>query len=195
MTVYLNHQLSKTLQFKIKTVRYSILVSLCMLLAIMTNSYAAKSSRNAAHAPHQSSLFPRGCEASGFEFIDNYLILNRTGDQAFFLIQNKSHYSIEMQRVETRNVFMSPPLVAKLNPENWAAFASDVQDFHFRCYTTNTNENGEPLPIDCKIILDVCQYPRVRFALSNMGNYWVSTNKPQQQVINDAVAKGIYLKW
>ncbi|HAT8961810.1 TPA: enhanced entry protein EnhB, partial [Legionella pneumophila subsp. pneumophila] len=29
----------------------------------------------------------------------------------------------------------------------------------------------------------------------NMGNYWISTNKSQNEVIQESVAKGIYLKW
>lgn len=143
-------------------------------------------------AHSQQPLFPRGCEAKGFAFQDNYLIMNESGRQSFFLIQNKSEDTIEMQRIETRQVFISPPLVVKIEPANWAAFASDVPNFHFRCYLKKEDNLSQT---DCKQVLDICEYPRVRFALSNMGNYWVSSNKSQEQVINEAVAKGIYLKW
>src|SRR3990167_9494479 len=137
--------------------------------------------------------FPRGCEVTGFGYNDGHLIINETGKQSFFLIRNHSALPIKMQRVETRNVFMSPPLTAQLEPSNWAAFASDVRNFHFECLTT---ENETITTIDCRDVLEICEYPRVKFALSNMGNYWVSVNKPeQQQVIKDAVGKGIYLKW
>lgn len=139
-----------------------------------------------------AEAFPRGCEVTGFGYSQNHLIVNDNGEQAFFLVQNRSDRNIELQRIEMREVFMSPPLTAKLLPGNWAAFASDIQNLHFQCFQVEGNNTAK---IDCRDVLDVCQYPRVKFALSNMGNYWVSTNKSQRQVINDATAKGIYLRW
>lgn len=136
--------------------------------------------------------FPHGCEVTGFGFDQNYLIVNNNGAQSFYLIQNRGTTQVELQRYETRDIFMSPPLTTKLDPSSWAAFASDVEDLHFQCFV---NENNGSLKIDCRDVLEVCQYPRVKFALSNMGNYWVSTNKTQTQVINEAAAKGILLRW
>lgn len=143
----------------------------------------------AVSAPNQ---FPHGCEVRGFGFNDTQLILNETGEQSFYLIQNRSNKPIELQRIETREVFMSPSLNAKLDPLNWAAFASDVENLHFQCFI---KEEETIRTLDCRDVLDVCQYPRVKFALSNMGNYWVSTNKSQNEVITDATKKGIYLRW
>ena len=139
-----------------------------------------------------STPFPRGCEVKGFGYSENYLILNDHGNQAFYLIQNRSAQSVDLELYETKEVFMSPKLHSKLEPSNWSAFASDVENQHFKCYT----QDGEnTVMINCSEVLDVCEYPRVKFALSNMGNYWVSTNKEQGQVIRDAVAKGILLRW
>ena len=140
-----------------------------------------------------ASGFPRGCEASGFNFSDNYLILNQAGRQTFFLMQNRSNQSIQLERHETHDVFMSPEMEANLAPGSWAAFASDEQNLHFQCSIKKDESKTDR--VDCSAVLDICQYPRARFALSNMGNYWVSTNRPQNLVIKEAVAKGIYLKW
>ena len=139
-----------------------------------------------------SSTFPRGCEITGFSYSDNYLILNERGEQAFFLVQNRSDKLIELEHYETKDVFMSPKLHSKLEASHWSAFASDVEGLHFKCLT---QEGDNTAMINCGDVLEVCQYPRVKFALSNMGNYWVSTNKDQGQVIKDAVAKGILLRW
>jgi hypothetical protein len=87
---------------------------------------------------------------------------------------------------------MSPPLQATLEQKNWAAFASDVKNLNFKCYQHDAENTS---PVNCSDVLEVCRYPRVRFALSNMGNYWISSNKTQSAVIQDSVAKGIYLKW
>ena len=139
-----------------------------------------------------SSSFPRGCEVSGFAYDQNFLVLNERGDQSYYLIQNRSDTKIELERHDTDDAFMSPPLQASLDPMNWGAFASDVKNVNFKCYT-HAGENTAQ--VDCRDVLEVCQYPRVRFALSNMGNYWISVNKAQNGVIQDSVAKGIYLKW
>ncbi|KGP63862.1 enhanced entry protein EnhB [Legionella norrlandica] len=139
-----------------------------------------------------ASIFPRGCEVTGFGYSENYLILNETGNQAYYLIQNRSDSKIELERFDNADAFMSPPLQATLDPLSWAAFASDVKNLNFKCYK-HMDDNTSL--VDCREVLEVCQYPRVKFALSNMGNYWISTNKSQSAVIQESVAKGIYLKW
>jgi hypothetical protein len=144
------------------------------------------------HSLYAESTFPRGCKVTGFSYNPPYLILNETGNQAYYLIQNRSNVSIELERHETTEAFMSPPLHVTIDPMNWAAFASDVQDINFRCYH---HVNEEIAMIDCRDVLDVCQYPNVKFAQSNLGNYWISWNKSQEDIIHDSVAKGIYLKW
>ena len=144
------------------------------------------------NAVNAASSFPRGCEVSGFGYSQNYLILNESGEQSYYLIQNRSDAKVELERHETGDAFMSPPLLATLSPMNWGAFASDVKNLNFKCYK-HVEENTAI--VDCRDVLDVCQYPRVKFALSNMGNYWISSDKSQSEVIQDSVAKGIYLKW
>jgi hypothetical protein len=139
-----------------------------------------------------ASSFPRGCEVSGFGYEQNFLILNETGNQSYYLMQNRSDAKIELERHDTADAFMSPPLQATIEAGNWAAFASDVKNVNFKCYK-HIDENTSI--VNCSEVLEVCQYPRVRFALSNMGNYWISTNKTQSGVIQESVAKGIYLKW
>lgn len=139
-----------------------------------------------------ANSFPHGCELSGFGFSENHLILNDNGAQTFYLIQNRGTQTIELQRHETREVFMSPPLSAKIDASNWSAFASDVENLNFQCFIT-TDDIAKK--VSCRDVLEVCQYPRVKFALSNMGNYWVSVNKTQTEVINEAVNKGILLRW
>lgn len=138
------------------------------------------------------SAFPRGCEVTGFGYNGTNLVLNENGNQSYYLIQNRDTRNIEMQRVEERDAFMTPPLTARFDPSNWSAFASDISNLHFQCFISE--ETGR-VKVDCRDVLEVCQYPRVKFALSNMGNYWVSVNKDQRQVINESTAKGIYLRW
>ncbi len=160
------------------TYKWAIALPLCLSLANVATG---------------ADSFPRGCEVSGYGFSKNYLILNERGEQSFFLIQNRSNKQIELEHYETNpDIFMSPKLESKLSPMRWAAFASDVKGVYFKC---SVQEGDQKIMVDCREALDVCQYPRVKFALSNMGTYWVSTDKEQPQVIKDATAKGIYLRW
>lgn len=151
-----------------------------LLCGVFTTSYA-------------ENPFPRGCEASGFGFQQQFITFNDTGNQMYFLVENRSSYNIELERISTTPVFMTPKLQTKIAAGEWAALASDTDNTHFRCGIRNEENNLEE--INCSAVLAICQYPRVRFALSNMGTYWVSTNKPQAQVIKDSTNKGIYLKW
>lgn len=139
-----------------------------------------------------ATTFPRGCEVSGFGYAGRYLVLNSEGSQTIFFMQNRTNQTIQLERHETRDVFMSPKLEVNLASNHWAAFASDEPGMNFQC-STKYGETSSA--INCSDVLEICRYPRVRFALSNMGNYWVSTNKTLDSVVREAVAKGIYLKW
>lgn len=144
-----------------------------------------------AHA--KSSFFPRGCEVKGFGYSEDFLIFNETGEQTFYLVQNRSKKTIELEHHELEpEVFMSPKLESKIAPNRWSAFASDVKNMYFSCFFI---EKGERVTTKCSEVLEICQYPRVKFALSNSGNYWVSTNKSQNQVVRDSIKKGIFLRW
>ena len=136
--------------------------------------------------------YPRGCEATGFSYSQNFLTLNATGEQTFYLIQNKSQKSLEVERYETREVFMSPKMKSTIAAGRWSAFACDVENLHLKCLS---KEGDSTTPVNCEDVIDICQYPRVKFALSNMGNYWVSQNKTQKGAIKEAIKKGILLRW
>lgn len=163
-------------------------------LKLATVVFGTLFSNLALSAPSPTTnIFPRGCEVSGFGFSKNFLVLNEHGDQMFYLLQNHSNKTIELVHYETEtDVFMSPKLESQLSPTHWSAFASDISNLYFQCFVKNGEERQA---VNCSEVLDVCQYPRVKFALSNMGNYWVATDKPLTQVIKDSTAKGIFLHW
>jgi hypothetical protein len=136
--------------------------------------------------------FPRGCEEIGFGFQSPVITFNDSGSQTFFLVHNNSPELVALERLNTEESFMTPKLQAQIDANQWAALASDISNMHFKCLRHTAD--GDVL-IQCKSVLSVCQYPRVKFALSNRGSYWVSTNKSLQQVVHEATQKGIYLKW
>jgi hypothetical protein len=138
--------------------------------------------------------FPRGCEVSGFGFQQGHLILNDSNKQTLFLLQNIGQNQVQLEHVETRtDVFMSPKLESKININQWSAFSSDISNFYFKCTIVDTDNSTKQ--VKCEDYISICQYPRAQFPLSNKGNYWISTNKEISVVIQEAVKKGIYLKW
>ncbi|NBX84042.1 MAG: enhanced entry protein EnhB [Gammaproteobacteria bacterium] len=138
--------------------------------------------------------FPKGCEVTGFSFSNGQLIVNDSGKQTYFLVQNTASDAIEFSHNETNpDIFMSPKLESKIAANQWSAFASDIQNFNFSCQKTDMQ--GNKTTINCADVLQLCQYPRAQFPLSNKGNYWISTNKEISLVIKESVSKGIYLKW
>ena len=114
-----------------------------------------------------AAIFPHGCELKGFGYQENNLILNERPEQSFYLLQNRSTHSIELEHHDIKNTFMSPKLHAKLDPLQWAAFASDIEDLQFKC---SMNDADQIINLNCSEVLEVCQYPRAKFALSNKGN-------------------------
>lgn len=146
--------------------------------------------------PTLTFAFPQGCELSGFGFDDPYVIFNDSGNQTYFLIQNSATQPIELQRVETEDAFMSPKLKVRMASNNWSAFASDMSNVNFQCFLLDAiDTENKPKRVNCREVLTLCQYPRAKFALSNRGSYWVSTNKSQQHVIRESIKKGILLRW
>ena len=136
--------------------------------------------------------FPRGCEPKEYQLYQNMLILNPSGQQRLFVVHNNTTESIEIQRQTSPQDFMSPSMQVNLGPNSWSAIASDMSNLAFECHL---NANDHTQKVNCGDYLSICVYPRAKFALSNMGNYWVSANKPQRDIINDVAAKGIYLHW
>lgn len=139
------------------------------------------------------TLFPRGCQPIDFKFSAQEVVLNETGEQRIFLLYNHSPVSVELRRYPESSSFMSPSLSATLAPGMWGAFASDIAGLSFSCHVVQEGKAGEI--VSCASALDICEYPRAKFALSNMGNYWVSANKSQHDIITDVANKGIYLRW
>ena len=139
-----------------------------------------------------SEGFPKGCEPRDYQFSHQHLILNETGQQRLFVIYNHTSFPVRIQRYQTQSFFMGPSLSVNLGAGEWSAFATDLRQMQLEC---RMPKGEQTYRVDCGQYLAVCEYPRAKFPVSNMGNYWVAANKPQREVINEAAAKGIYLHW
>jgi hypothetical protein len=144
------------------------------LFIILSSAYAKK--------------FPRGCEEVGFHFENQEIILNENNQQNIYFIENNTKKTMHLKYDEKKNVFMSVGWEAELNPKKWVVFASDQQAQHFQCFTKKQQ-------VMCHQSLRVCSYPRVKFATSNQGSYWIAKNVSLYQGKRQAIRKGILLRW
>lgn len=140
------------------------------------------------------SKFPRGCQPVGHEFKDGNLVLDQDeSKQTLYFIHNNSNRKLHLQNMKDPGAFMTPNWETHVNHNRWVAFATDHKRIIFRCKTLSSRLGDEYT--DCENILQVCQYPKAKFALSNLGNYWVSTNKSLNSTVRASIRKGILLRW
>ena len=136
------------------------------------------------------SQFPLGCKISGFGFKDGKLVLKQETAQAtqtVYFIHNMAEHAVHLHYIKDPHAFMSPSWSTDISGDNWSAFAPDKDGVTFRCKSNDSK-------IDCQEKLEVCQFAKAKFALSNKGDYWVASNKTQDAVVHAAVQKGILLR-
>ncbi len=120
------------------------------------------------YCAHAALGLPRGCETIGYEFRDGALVLNQLGEQTIYFIQNIRQSNIHLKHGKSNNEFMKLGWQAQLSHQRWAAIAVSEKDMDFKCEILN---KGQANPINCQTAIRICQYPRVKFALSNQGTY------------------------
>ena len=87
---------------------------------------------------------------------------------------------------------MSLAWQARLNKNMWATIAISEENMNFNC---NHISKGQIKLINCANAIRICQYPRVKFTLSNLGTYWIAKNKTLRNSMSKAIKKGILLSW
>jgi hypothetical protein len=141
--------------------------------------------------------YPKGCVPVDYTYSVDDVVLNESGVQRVYFFNNHGHQPVELVRHEDSDAEMNPSLNAKLDPGGWSAFASNIAYLYFSCYVPKSAEDGNisRFKVRCQDVIDICAYPRAKFAVSNEGNYWITSNKPQMDILKEVAAKGIYLHW
>lgn len=161
-----------------------VLLSVVLSLAFLANS--AMAARD----------FPRGCEAIGYEFQDGQLVLQpkpEEGQQALYMIHNISNDNIVIANEPPEDAIVAAVWETDVKRYRWASFAMNKSDVRFNCNVVKYRDDKQK--VNCADVVKVCTYPRAKFALGNMGTYWVTTNKSQSDAVRKAIQKGILLRW
>jgi len=171
------------MQYVIKTIIWLVIASLTIFSHI---GYS------------RSNDFPRGCEPKGFEFIGENVKLHHTAQedapqQTLYLLHNTSSKRLKIQNKVDKQAIVAPVWNVELNRYRWAAFATNKKEVIFRC--KNLYRRANESSTSCQEVIEICQYPRAKFSISNYGTYWVTSNKSLNQTIRKAIKKGILLRW
>lgn len=148
---------------------------------------------------YANTKFPRGCEAVGYEFKDMNAVLQpkqQEGEdslQTLYMLRNASRNTLIVRNHVNKEAIVAPVWEATIYHNRWAAFATNKPLTKFQCQTQSRAQ--QKTIIDCKDVIEICQYPRAKFSISNFGTYWVTSNQSQSGAIRQAVQKGILLRW
>lgn len=161
----------------------SLLIIGSLLLATMDSNGAKKAKK----------FFP-GCHQLGYTYDRGHLVLEPVQvedyDQTLYFIHNNSSSQIKIQYYKSQATLHYPLWETSVRSDRWAAFATDKVGLQFQCLSGYGNQ-----VIDCSSVLQVCQFPRAKFAEHNRGNYWITSNRSKYSSRNAAIRKGILLRW
>jgi len=143
-------------------------------------------------SPISYAKFPRGCESVGYEYLGDHVKLqpvqqDESSLQTLFLFRNNSRQTINIQNKVDKEMVVAPVWNVRLNPNNWAAFATSKSFITFNCQ--KLRRKGQKTPLKCQDVLEICQYPRAKFSISTYGTYWITSNKTLHQTVRKTIKK------
>jgi len=163
---------------------YSMLSSILLSL-VLTPIYAKQPRR-----------FPHGCRALGSKFHHDLLVLENAAEehpQTLYLVHNLSSGPITLKRKRLDSRDLAPIYKNTIKYDQWGAFATDKPMMYFACFSGDAKEYS--YQINCRDVLEICQYTRAKFGEGNMGNYWSVKSNGQRAAMRDAIKQGILLRW
>lgn len=136
--------------------------------------------------------FPHGCRQLGYDFQDPLLIIKsnaQSQNQTLFLVHNTAEHDI---RLKDDNAPRFAPNYEKVIPANqWAAFSFDTDLVQFSCDRPNETDSK----LNCQSVIELCQYNNAKFPEQNFGTYWLEKTGSRDATMEDAIQKGILLRW
>lgn len=167
-------------------------------LIIFSIFFAISAESRTHHHDQQTKpkRFPLGCENVGFSYKDKNVLLKpilTNQQQTIYFIHNLSPNTLHFESLKPADDLYALTYQTDIDPQRWAAFAFDFPQILFTCSIRQAG--GEMKQLDCSTLLDICEYPCVKFPDHGEGDYWASENSSLSETIYNANrGMGILLK-
>lgn len=155
-----------------------------------TNNNSPTANSGIVENPLQASLkeaqkFPEGCSNEGFTYEDKTIRFNSDNSptQRVYLISNQSARAIHLNHIKS-DMGASAGWLSRIDKQQWSALAVNQPNFSLTCINYTPPNFGA---ISCQSIVSVCSYP----ATGNAGTYWVTENKPLDELLKTMQQRGI----
>ena len=140
--------------------------------------------------------FPNGCKPVGFEYQDGMLVLMPVSEtdqiQTVYLIHNMSHDTVNFISKKMPNQVFAPKYKHSIRPASWSSFSTNEHKIQFICKQGGYSYGQQ---INCADVLEICQYPRAKFAPHNGGTYWIKKSESRRQAVRSVIRNGVLLRW
>ena len=136
--------------------------------------------------------FPKGCESIGYEFNNKEVNFLTYQEQALYFIYNPGQKIIKLSSGKSESNIIDLGWCINLKPKRWAAIAINSEDLKMHCELESISTSQLQR---CSNAIEICQYPRAKFTLSNQGTYWIAKNDHLKKAMSKAIKRGILLSW
>ena len=144
----------------------------------------------------QERRFPHGCRDVGSSFKGNLLILEPESEetpQTLFLVHNISGSPVMLKRKRVDSKDFGPNYKNVIRYNQWGIFVTDKPMLYFSCHSKP--HDGYSYQLDCRDVVELCQFTRAKFGDGNNGNYWAVKSNGRRAGMRDAIRQGILLRW
>ena len=162
-------------------------VLFCSAMESQSSTKESTKSQQAEKKVKKPKRFPLGCSNVGFYFKTPNVLLKpilTEQQQTIYFIHNISPHRIHFESIKPPEDLYALTYQTDIDPQRWAAFAFDFPQILFTCSTIQ--RQGQTTPADCSTLLDICEYPCVKFPDHGAGNYWASENSSMVETIYNA---------
>lgn len=139
--------------------------------------------------------YPLGCKPVGYSFQYFNVMFKPTAKyhpQTLYFVKNISNRDINMMQARKGDEDYVVYMRNTIKPNRWSALALDEKNAKFICTNKNKKQKTHAV-VNCRKVLDICEFTQVRFGTNHRGNYWVTHNKSMRGAYNATKWHGVLL--
>ncbi|OGO94060.1 MAG: hypothetical protein A3F41_04725 [Coxiella sp. RIFCSPHIGHO2_12_FULL_44_14] len=147
---------------------------MAMLIAVIFSQFSLAGEEK----KEEKRQYPYDCTPEGFQFSNFTVQLHPVAKyhpQTIYFFHNISDKTIHILQTNMGNDPYIMNMRTTMKPKMWSVLATDEKNVSLICTMPN-----EKLPhdqvINCKDLLEICEFTHTKFGDNHRGNYWVVEN-------------------